>query len=362
MSICVAKEGLVFDDNFPTLNTTRWECTPANCVLDTAARLRMMHSTTYAEVTVLTALPVGEPELLFEVHSTYSPTTPGDSGGILVWEGAADKLSFLESLDTYQSTDYTRWRAHKKGTLWDFYAYRNGIWDLFDTAALNATKVGLLLTGIASAGFIDMQVERAVLTRGSAVELYNLDYTLHKVELYEGTDTLVASIEVPTNSAAVSVELPYMPFTGAIKIKNKDTDALIDSLTRTFYGGDVLYNGAALSVTWEGVELSKTVPTYLGRMNNATIERRLLITNNATGTAGDVSVVVKQYLYDNGFEFVDVAPDVTGTAGTYADVVELGNIAAGASVYFWVRVTRDQTIEHDPLMPAEFLIDVVYTT
>ncbi|GBF32203.1 phage protein [Desulfocucumis palustris] len=277
---------------------------------------------------------------MLEVTADYIPSEPGDEGGIVVWQSALNKLEFLESLDT-KISEYTVWRAVKRGNLWTFYAKRDGQWELFDSAVLDAPMAGVSLKNGSTGGYMSLNVNEVVLCRSASITIGNV-LPGNKVVLYDELQNAVDTKVVPTGYSGVEFILPSAIFKGTVKLFADQ--AAVSPIGEVgpveFCGGDIYLYGFDIDVYWNGVELSKTGFTDLGKMYNGVIEEMLQVVNNADVDAFDVTLSIKQYLNEFVWQWADVAPDAGGTPGVYGDTIALGTLAPGESRDFWIRVEK----------------------
>ncbi|WP_241254544.1 cell adhesion protein [Brevibacillus sp. SYP-B805] len=292
-----------------------------------------------------------------QVTADYIPAKAGDEGGIIVWKDGYFKLEFLESLDT-TTKEYSQWRAHKIGSRWEFSADRGSGYELFDAAFLDATKAGIILKNPYEDGYEPLRLDRVILCRGKKVSVGNLGpgYTVY---LCDENGYEVKSLVVPPEHSGVEFELPTIPFTGMIRVFGVG-NAFLSSIGPTvMYGGDVFVLGTDLEVWWNGKELRIDSSTYLGTMYDNQILVQMEVRNPTTATyAQDIKVSVMQYLNEFGYEWVDVAPDVGGLPGEFADTINIGDLAPQEGKYIWVKVTRLEPIFQ--LDPADFILDITH--
>lgn len=350
MSLYKVMSGLVFDDNFNSLDE-RWTLSPQSSFRHSPGTLRVQHSDTQA--LALFNLPEHESSLLFEVTADYVPAVTGDEGGLVVWRSSISRLEFLESLDT-KVDEYTMWRALKKGNLWTFFARRNGSWELFDSAFLDANRIGITLKGDINIGYVPLDIKRAVLCRGDKVGVGNLREG-YRVYLKDISGQIVDDRTVQPENTGLELQLPVVPFQGSLLVEKTDGDT--DSINDvTFYGGDTYILGSEIVVEWNGVELSTSKFTNLGVMKFNTIERKMSVVNKDIFTALDVSLSIKQYREEFGWEWVDVALDEGGVPGQYSDVIQIGSLDPGEHREFWVKLMRQDG--RFQFTPTHFIMDV----
>jgi len=397
MGLYRKQSGLIFDDTFAELNA-RWQLSPSSAVyLDVqypnsptpvdvtpatptpsdptpqeptpatptpvtpamptpvVSQLVLAHSD--QDTMVLFDLPQNEHELLLQVTADYVPTKAGDEGGIIIWKDGYFKLEFLESLDT-TTREYSQWRAHKIGTRWEFSADRGSGYELFDSAFLDATKAGVILKNPYEDGYEPLRLDRVILCRGTKVSVGNLGpgYTVY---LCDENGYEVRSLVVPPEHSGVEFELPTIPFTGMIRVFDVGNVFLSSIGPTVMYGGDIFLLGTDLEVWWNGKELSVDGSTYLGTMYDNQILVQMEVRNPTTATyAKDIKVSVLQYLNEFGYEWVDVAPDVGGVPGEFADQINIGDLAPQEVKYIWVKVTRLEP--RFQLDPADFVLDITH--
>ncbi|MGG3801277.1 hypothetical protein [Metabacillus fastidiosus] len=372
MSITRVRSGLIFDDNFDTLDT-RWVVSPSDSYIhsDTDKRLTLVHNPTDRSTNALFQLPQDEEELLLQVQADYIPTHLGDEGGIVIWKNALEKVEFLESEDTNQTGEYSIWRAIKRQNLWTFFAQKNDAWELFDsTICINPTMAGVVLKGVERTNYAPINMDRVILCRGSNITVGNLTGGC-KVTLVDATDmSIVNESIVPDNHSGVSIELPSIPFRGKVEVYELDSSTgnyvLRDDHKdyAVMYGGDAFMRGTDLKVFWKGKELSEITPTHLGALKDDEIEYKMTVLNNTIDSvAENVEISIAVYNQDFGWEWCDLANDVNGNPGLYQDLsVTIGTLLAGESKDFWVKITKkDLTPEQEAkqkMRPSHFYLNV----
>lgn len=358
MSIHRVQSGLIFDDNFDTLDT-RWVVSPSDSYgySDVGKQLTLNHNPTDRSTNALFSLPTDEDELLMQVHADYTPKYLGDEGGIVIWKNSIEKVEFLESEDSTQSGEYSVWRAVKRQNLWTFFAQRNAAWELFDsTICIDPTMAGVVLKGTPRTGYVPLAIDRVILCRGAHISIGNVN-SLYKVELIDAeTMSVVNEQIVPEGYSGIDMELPSIPFRGKLKIYDRDSDGnyiLIDEQKEyaDMYGGDLFLMGTDLKVIWNGQELSEVTPTHLGALKQDEIEQKMTVLNDTTGNvAENVEISVAIYSTEFGWEWCDLANDVSGTPGPYQDIsIQLGTLFAGDSEDFWVKIVRHDLTDAEKL-------------
>lgn len=358
MSIVRVQSGLIFDDNFDTLDS-RWVVSPSDSCdySDVDKTLTLNHNPTDRSTNALFSLPQDEDELLLQVHADYSPKFLGDEGGIVVWKNALEKVEFLESEDSTQAGEYSVWRAIKRQNLWTFFAQRNHAWELFDsTICIDPVMAGIVLKGMPRGGYVPLVVNRVILCRGSHITVGNVN-SLYKVELIDAdTQNVISEQTVPEGYSGIDIELPTIPFKGRLRIYDRDANGnyvLIDEQKEdaVMYGGDLFLRGTDLKVIWNGKELSEVTPTSLGAMKQDSIEEKMTVLNDTTGNvAENIEISVAVYKEEFGWEWCDLAKDINGSPDAYQDTtIQLGTLFAGESRDFWVKITRTDTTEAEKI-------------
>ncbi|MDR4436153.1 hypothetical protein [Bacillus tequilensis] len=371
MSIHRVQSGLIFDDNFETLDT-RWIVSPSDSYdySEVDKRLTLNHNPTDRSTNALFSLPQNESELLIQVHANYNPQYLGDEGGLVIWKNALEKVEFLESEDSVQSGAYNIWRAVKRQNLWTFFAEKNKAWELFDsTICIDPSMAGVVLKGTPRTGYTPLSIDRVILCRGTHISIGNVS-SMCKVELLDADSMSPVSKQiVPQGYSGIDIELPSVPFKGKINIYDKDGNGnyvLVDEQAEVaeMYGGDVFLRGTDLKVSWKGHDLSEINPTNIGPLKNEINEQKMTIINDTTGNiAENVRISIAAYGEEFGWEWCDLAPDNSGTPGTYEDSsLTVGTLAAGESKDFWVRVAKstaavDEDIKQS-MRPTHFFLEI----
>lgn len=358
-SIYRVESGLIFDDDFDTLDS-RWSVSPSHqsSVYDAENGLLTLQHSDNGYTSALFELPQEEDELLFEVQASYFPQEVGDEGGLVIWKSALEKLEFFESLDNSQEGDYSYWRVTKRNNLWSFFAYKNGAWELFDSSVcINPVLAGVALSNPPRVGYVDLGIRRAFLCRGKHVTVGNVS-SGYKLQLLDEGNAIINEQVVPEHHAGATMELPWIPFKGKIRIVDMAAGGvtLVDSDVVEMYGGDVFMSGTDLTVFWKGMELDAYNPTRLGAMKNNNLLEKMTLANTTSGNvAEDIVIRVAIFRESWGWEWVDIANDVNGEPGNMADSIQMGNLQAGETRDFWVHITRGEQFSTKPVY---FLLDI----
>lgn len=352
MSLFKKEEGLIFDDNF-TEATSRWVLSPQSHCFFKDGCLRLAHSE--VETVAMFELPLRD-SLLIEVSADYIPESEGDEGGLLVWKSSTNRLDFLESMHT-TTGEYAVWRAKKKGNQWYFYARKNGVWEFFDSATLDAKWAGVVLNNF-SADYKDMLVNRVVVCESDSVTISNIDDTF-SIELYDSGGVMLSQFGVEPDGGGVEIMLPEIPFTGSIKLyKDGNLEDIVESIT--MYGGDVFVYGYDLDIYWDGTQLSDVNTNYLGKLMFNELTEKMVLVNNSPFTTENISISLRQYKEDVGWEYVDIALDEAGSPGLFSDSILIGTLNPGENREFWVKITKTD-FDYFCIKPAHFYVDVYHS-
>src|SRR5690606_24239812 len=140
------------------------------------------------------------------------------------------------------------------------------------------------------------------------------------------------------------------PVAGYVRVYASDGTLVRDSgLLADIWGGDDFVVGAMVAVYDEaGNRVPLDQEWDFGDLPGGIRERRLELRNDTTLDMLDVTVAVIPHPAGGfGDSWVDIAPDVNGAPGQYAEQVNVGAIPSGSSAYVWVRVTRGADGPHE---------------
>lgn len=363
MSIYKIESGLIFDDQFQEIHP-RWIASPSGAFSLSEKGLSMAHSKADNGTNLLFETP-DEKNLVFQVEADYTPTQPGDEGGIVVWNSALNKMEFLESVEMGRQDEYPSWQTRKRNNLWSFFAQRSGEWELFDAIPITETPsmLGVTLKGQPNELYKPLNIRRAILCRGTSIVIGNVN-SGYRVELLDDTGSVVEAQTIPNQFAGTNIELPTIPFRGRIRIydvpeENYPQGRLISEQVASvdFYGGDIYLYGTDLLIEWQGEELNKDTITHLGTMQNNTILTSMTVRNVTSGNiAENVELSIKQYQEEFGWEWVDIALDLNGSPGEWKDVLQLGTLNPGDSINIWVFVQKNEV--NWATRPTHFIFDL----
>ena len=95
-------------------------------------------------------------------------------------------------------------------------------------------------------------------------------------------------------------------------------------------------------LTYESDALVPFTTLNFGAIDGGTFyQQRVNVTNTGTTTATSISIALNRITSNDGIDYTALAPDVSGTPGTYSTnpLTIPGGLAAGAVYWFWVKVT-----------------------
>lgn len=364
-------EGLIFDEEFETLDTGRWNAiTPSNAVTSIRGdgQLNIKKSGNGRSTNVMTEIPSGD-NILMQVYADYYPTTDGEGAGIVIWKNAMEKVEFVETADTDRVETYTVWRAVKRGNLWVFYAQQeDGSWELFDsTVCIEPSLMGVTLRDNLAEDSKDLNVNKIIMCRGTHIQVVNL-VGGNAVKLVNDNGEVVRESVVSDNHSGVAVELPSIPFKGTIEIYDT-LDGNLISKTETekdeyveMYGGDVYAKGADLKIKWRDRWLDEFNPTHLASLKNGVLELDMTLYNtHEYDIAEDTTIRVAQYLDHFGWKWVDIS--LTGREDDYMDELYIGQLDPLSSRRFYVKIMigdrTDKEYLAQMMSPTNFYLEVV---
>lgn len=348
MGIFKYKSGLIFDDRFVELHS-RWLLSPSDKGVVVDGSLVLEHGS--EDTLALFHLP--SDDVVLEIAANYYPVEEGDEGGIVIWKSSQERLEFLESRSVDKIGEYTVWRASREGDLWTFYAKKDGVWELFDTAPLDASMAGAVLKGNSNPNYQTLNINKVVLCTGDTLGIGNLTSGM-MVVLADSRLNPVSSKIVPIDYTGVSFRLPSLPFTGYVHIYNQEGVSISLDGPIDFYGGDIYMVGEGLRLLENGVPLNPYNFNHLGKMQYNQILKQLELRNDGDRNYYGVKIAVKQYNDEFGWDWVDLSIDQEN----YYKVLTLGDIHHNESKFFWVRVTRDEDLAG--FKPCRFVVDIEF--
>ncbi|WP_248499809.1 hypothetical protein [Staphylococcus aureus] len=354
MTLHLRETGLIRDDTYAGGLPSGYVSSPAGRVLLDSGNLRLDHDNN--EDTRVLAPISGA--CAVEVLADYTPTEQNDNGGLVLFAASDSVVEFLEKPDASVTTNVSRWKTRSlNGKDWDLFADSGTGYSFVDTAAeFVPTKVGAVLKKGTGAGFVPLKLQRITITKSDVLSIGNLSAGL-TVELLDASNAVVASVTTTSNTATLN--MPSLVVTGKLRIKNGATVTM--EVSATFYGGDRYDSGSTLKIVLDNVtkpELSTTTLTDIGLMASGQLVKKLYIYNPGGAPVNSVTLTVVQWAAKFGYQWVDVALDVSGAPGTYGDVISYTSIAAGAVIPFWIRVTQGN--DYDGFEALQYALDLAH--
>jgi hypothetical protein len=316
--------------------------------------------------TFLVLLDTPDTDFVFEISNSYLPVLESDFSGIVAWKSMDDYVELLEWYDTSQDTamTYPYMRLEKVGLSYTGYGSQDGeTWTLIGTIKMvGAGKIGLVINGPLEDESVPFDVDYVKIFRNKYLQVTNLN-TGYVVQLFSSTAELLEEVTVGAENGAKLDLTNYLgPFDANLRIVNALGEELLYTAIQV-QQGDIYYYGDVLDVyriTDEGEEfLLPTQDISLGTMSNGNILQKFRIHNSTPNTFHNISVGAVQYDANFGYQWVTLAEDVAGVAGTFASPVELGDLPNGESKYFWVKVTRDTNHLTASVDPYRFALIVM---
>ncbi|UAT29926.1 hypothetical protein K7T73_15365 [Bacillus badius] len=334
MRIYQYSSGLILDEQFNSLGP-EWSSTdPANTTIENGS-LQLTHSF-LRDVSFLREIPAGAGA--FEAVVNYTPTAVNDRAGLILFKSSIETAELLESEDANQSK-LENIKVIKNDDVFDLYMKRNGSFEFIDSATYSFSKIGFVVKQGSGSGFVPFRVDQFIITKNDRLEVVNL-YEGFKVELTIDSTLLRATADI---TGKVTFALPHLITSGTLKIYDQQSN-LIGEITTEFVGGDVYYYGSFLELRKDGVSLSDLNPNDIGNIATGKLEEKLEVYNPTATELDDVKIQVKQYSGDNGYQWIDVAPDIYGTPGSYSDMLTIENLPGQTSSFFWIKVEKQEEI------------------
>lgn len=346
MSLYLRESGLIRNDTFGVGLPAAYVATPVSRVATDAGRLRLDHDTN-EDTLVLATLPGA---CAIEIKADYTPTIENDQGGLVLYQNADNKVEFLERTDTNVGTNIARWRAVSgDGKTWDLFADSGSGFQFTDMVSeFIPNKVGAVLKKGTASGYVKLFLERLTITKSAILTVGNLANGF-TVELLDASNAVVATAQVVSSKALVP--MPSLHVNGSLQVKNGGTT--VDTISGEFYGGDRYDSGSSLKIVKDNVtleELSRTDLSDVGTMTNGQLLKKLYIHNPTAAPVSSISVLIEQWNAKFGYQWADVAKDVSGVPGTWGDVITYTSVPANSSTAFWLRVEQQPGYtEIDPL-------------
>lgn len=345
-------DGRIRDDVFSTTIPPGYIISPLNRYSFTGTALQLQHDN-LDDVRVL--VDIAGP-CAVEITADYTPTVASDTGGLILFSDSAKTAEFLERSDTSINQTVSRWRVMSaNGSDWDFYSDSGNGFNFIDsTLGFTPKKIGTVLKKGNGTGFLPLNLKRITMTLSDRLLVVNVGDGM-TVELLDDTNTLVTSA-IALNGV-VSLVMPRLLIQGKIRIKNGST--IVEEVSGLFAGGDRYDSGSTLKILVDATtkeELKTTDLTDIGLMLNGILQKKLYLYNPSSTAALNATIAIDAYNSKFGYQWADIARDVSGSAGTYVDEINYTTLTAGQIIPFWLRVV--QASDYDGFDPLQFVLDL----
>lgn len=355
MSLFKRIDGRLRDDVFTNTLPGGYIVSPLNRFSFTGTALQLQHDN-IDDVRVLVDL-IGP--CAIEITADYTPAEMNDTGGLILFSDADRTAEFLESVDNSQTQNVLRWRVKSgNGKDWDFFADSGNGFSFIDSVLeFTPKKAGVVLSKGNGPGFVPLNLKRITIAASDTLIVGNISDG-QIVEVLDDTNAVIAST-IAYNGLA-SVVLPRLLITGKLRVKSGTT--VIEEVSGQFSGGDRYDSGSTLKIikdTTTKEELSVTDLSDLGLMMNGVLEKKFYLYNPSGTSAFNPSVAISAYNVAFGYQWADVAKDVSGTPGVYADLISLPTITAGSMAAFWIRVVQGN--DYSGFEPLKFAIELQHS-
>lgn len=305
-----------------------------------------------SSVATLALRPYPGEQYAVEAEIEFAPQAETDLGGLVLWNTADDniRLAVTQGGNLYR---YLRLRVA------DGWCYATGSVDgaTWEFAGAAAPGVGAL-PGLFVEGSVPLDVARLTVVRDLVITVANLPPGA-TVMLYDAAGNLLSSVAAAAVEATAVVKLSSCPLvlSGYLQVRDAGGELLVQTETMEFAGGDVFwYSALDLTVQLGDQVLTPGQEVDLGGFVVGVIEKRLLITNNSSLPASNVTV--KGLLYGDylGWQWVSFAPEISGVPGEYAAELILGTIGPGESAAVWLKVDRQEVYPCTAHIRHKFLL------
>lgn len=345
-------DGRIRDDVFSNTIPPGYIISPLNRYSFTGTALQLQHDN-LDDVRVMVDLTG---PCAVEITADYNPTVASDTGGLILFSDSTRTAEFLERADTTISQTVSRWRVSSgNGVDWDFYSDSGNGFNFIDsTLGFTPKKIGAVLKKGNGAGFLPLNLKRITMTLSDRLLVANVADGL-TVELLDDTNALVTSA-IALNGV-VSLVMPHLLVQGKIRVKNGNS--VVEEVSGLFAGGDRYDSGSTLKILTDATtkeELKTTDLTDIGLMLNGILQKKLYLYNPSSTIALNATISIDAYNSMFGYQWADIARDVSGNAGTYVDEINYSTLAAGQIIPFWLRVV--QASDYDGFDPLQFVLDL----
>lgn len=348
----VIKSGLLYEDEFglDTLDSM-WEVIPntgSTYLIDNGSIkiIPRVDEPVYLFIPELTGID----KFVFDVRNNFTPSTPSDIGGIIVFAADGDHIKLEQYYDegsgdaiTYAwmrlIRDYNNYSAYwsTDGSKWNLIGSRD-----FGTMA---PKVGLFIEAGAT---LNLEVEYVRVTSSTKATVGNIiANTLVRLEDLSENVKGVRTCRVGRDSVSFDLNGLASPFSGlfVFTFPNAHVETSEDLLIR---GGDEFRFEYSVELYYvdeaEWIEVSPNMERFLGYLgfSPSSPQRnvRMKIKNNLSGAFSNVAMTIAQttqsaYLYY----------DNAGTIGEeVGEVLEVSSLDPNEEYVFWVVLVRDPDI------------------
>ncbi len=355
--------GLIFQDTFSAaeLNPV-WQASPNNparySLVDKPGVLRMKHGD--PDLFILMSSPRGI-DYVMELDTDYDPIRASDQAGLVAFYDQSTQIELLEYYDSAQGISM-KWgylRMVRNGDLFSAYGSNDGkVWTLVGADYLAAAKIGMVLHGIQESQSDTMDAVEFRLYRDTNVQIGNLREGL-TVRLKSETGTLIREARCGANADYVKIDVSdqRFPLKGKLELYDATNNKIAETeLLTDLWGGDLFFYGIKLDMEIDGVAMREDRSYQLGNMSGGLIEKKVYVVNNSDIPIPKVGASIAAYSEYAGWQWVQVAPDIFNSPGTYRNVQALGTIPANGRVPLWIRIVRQPQQQVATLSDYKFRI------
>lgn len=327
MILIKESSGVIFDEQFKT--NSDWQLTNPNATTIGSGSLTIDHLLS-SDVMVLKNIP--SDANAFEVSIDYTPLLENDSGGLILYNNEDEFSELLESEDATQA-HLENIKVIREGNNFDFYMQRNNIFEYINSVDYPFRKIGFIAKQGQST-FKPLIINRFVATKNNRLQVKNLPGGF-SVAFEYGDEVISAVVDI---FGSATIELPHLVVAGTLKLL--DGKLIVVEQTTEFFGGDIYYYGSSLLIQRNGVSLDEINPNEIGSVNSTALELQLELYNQSTSAIDNIQLTIQKYSMLFGYEWADIAEDISGSHGTYSDVLNIDRINAQQIIPFWIRVEK----------------------
>lgn len=344
MPITKTQAGVLFSELFMgTTLPAGWEtvpATPSRYSVGSGLRVHPGGGPAY----VLAPMPAEE--FLLQGEFRFTPTDPGEHGGLVVFGDAGYQVTVqlygAEHSPHYEwariirrGTSLEAWGRPSLGTPWEF---------LGSTVWAGPGRVGVYRSG---GGVTELEVISLICCRGPALHVGNLkEGTSLELWLTDGEVAAVTGLPGIDGWASLPLDTLAMPITGEMRVVDAEGNVLDRLVISGAVGGDQYWRDLGLELRMGDTPLSPEGMSQLPQMTNGVTLQRMSVVNSTDAPALARLTVGSVYPLEGGVEgdpalsWVKLAADVSGAPGEYMDALDFGEIQVGEERFFWVRVER----------------------